>query len=365
MALDFTSALYLGLRHESGALEGWDRLTPGAPAALREDPRAALLAPALAALIGCERAVLATSTLHAFTDVLATLAGAGTEIHWDAGVYPIARWVVERMQGRGVAARPFPHHDPDALSSAIQGSAARPIVVADGFCPRCGSAAPVARYLEAARTHGGTLVLDDTQALGIFGAGKGVYGAGGGGTLRHAGVGGADVLVVASLAKAFGAPLAAIAGSSSLVRRIEEDGEARMHCSGPDAASIAAAFRALAVNQARGDAMRDVLADRVRRLRLALRRAGLRLSQGLFPMQLVRPPRGQSAAALHRRLEESGVRSVLVGRNCAMGPAVALLVTALHAPADIDCAAAAAAKAVGLPRERRVANPVTGGQPWL
>jgi len=38
--LDFTSALYLGLRHPSGSLRPWARFTLGVPAALAAPPEA-------------------------------------------------------------------------------------------------------------------------------------------------------------------------------------------------------------------------------------------------------------------------------------------------------------------------------------
>jgi hypothetical protein len=64
------------------------------------------------------------------------------------------------------------------------------------------------------------LVIDDTQALGILGHSPGPhapYGKGGGGSLQWAGIGGPDVLVVSSLAKGFGAPVAVLAGSEATV----------------------------------------------------------------------------------------------------------------------------------------------------
>jgi 8-amino-7-oxononanoate synthase len=67
--LNFTSALYLGLRHPSWSLRPWAQLTTGAPAALAPPPGARMVADMLAALQGCERAALAPSTLHLFWDL--------------------------------------------------------------------------------------------------------------------------------------------------------------------------------------------------------------------------------------------------------------------------------------------------------
>jgi 8-amino-7-oxononanoate synthase len=76
-ALDFTSALYLGLGHASASLRPWDQLTTGAPAALVEPSDANAVARRVAALQGCERGLLAPSALHLFWDLFGALAGNG------------------------------------------------------------------------------------------------------------------------------------------------------------------------------------------------------------------------------------------------------------------------------------------------
>ncbi|HEY6400162.1 MAG TPA: aminotransferase class I/II-fold pyridoxal phosphate-dependent enzyme, partial [Blastocatellia bacterium] len=222
-ALDFTSALYLGLDHSSAALRPWERLTTGAPAALVEPPGAAAIAQRVAALMGLERGLLAPSTLHLFWDLFSALAGPGVSIYADVGVYPIVRWGVERAAARGVPARGFAHHDPDALKRRLKLDSRRgwrPVIATDGFCPSCGGPAPVVEYLKLARDYGGILVIDDTQALGILGHSPDAlapYGKGGGGVLRWSDIAGPDLLVGSSLAKGFGAPVAALCGGRALI----------------------------------------------------------------------------------------------------------------------------------------------------
>lgn len=349
---DFTSALYLGLRHGSGELRGWGALSGGRPAALAEPEGAPAVARALAALVGCERATLLPSTLHACWDLFALLADARASFHVDAGAYPIARWGVERAVARGATARRFAHHDPAALRRSLlrDRGGATPVVVTDGLCPRCGGAAPLAAYLEAVRPRGGRLVVDDTQALGILGrrgATRDPYGAGGGGTLRFAGVGGEDVVVVGSLAKGFGAPLAALAGAGALVARFEARSETRTHCSPPSVAAVRAAERALWVNEAEGDARRGRLARLVLRLRRGLAGLGLAAAGRLFPVQTLAPVPGCDAALLHARLLRAGVRAVPLRRRGEVGPRLAFLLTAAHGPSDVDEALEALAGAVG------------------
>lgn len=213
--------------------------------------------------------------------------------------------------------------------------------MADGSYPGCGGPAPIAAYLEAARDYGGHLVLDDTQALGIFGHSPGPdapYGRGGGGSLRRSDVSGPDVLVVSSLAKGFGVPVAVLAGSEGMVRHFEARSQTRVHCSPPSAAVIHAAEHALAVNEACGDNLRLRLVQLVRRFRSKLKQIALSGTGGLFPVQTLVPAPGLDVKTLYDRLLQCGIRTVLHrGRNghC---PRISFLITALHQQSDIDCA---------------------------
>ena len=85
---DFTSALYLGLEHASWSLPEWERLTLGKPAGLESPPGAAEVERNLAELTGCERALLAPSTLHLFWDLLTILARRDVNIFLDGGSLP-------------------------------------------------------------------------------------------------------------------------------------------------------------------------------------------------------------------------------------------------------------------------------------
>jgi 8-amino-7-oxononanoate synthase len=352
MLLDFTSALYLGLRHPNGALRPWNQLTQGRPAALDEPPGAGAVAAELAALQGCERAVLMPSTLHVFLDLFELLADGDLAIYRDAGSYPIARWGAERAAMRGVPVRVFPHHDPVGLRQALarcHDRARIPVVLTDGFCPVCGEPAPLAEYLDAAQRFDGLLVIDDTQALGILGESPSratPYGAGGGGSLRRAGIQEPAILVGASLSKGFGVPIAALAGSAAMVRRFANRSASRLHCSPPSAAVIAAAEHALMVNRAYGDVLRLRLAERVRRFRDGLAHRGLSVEGGLFPVQTLRPIPGLDALRLHQWLWQKGIHSVPLRRRDQGGTRLGFLITARHRPEDIDRCLAALADAV-------------------
>jgi 8-amino-7-oxononanoate synthase len=345
---DFTSALYLGIEHGSRQLAGWERLTLGKPAALESPPGAAAVERELAALAGCERALLAPSTLHIFWDLIAMLAQGGVRLFVDDGLYPIGRWGVERAVARGTVATAFRRHDAGALARAMANGRGVPVVVADGFCPACGRSAPLSDYLDCVVARGGMVVIDDTQSLGIFGRWPDrwpPYGSGGGGSLAAAGVRDPRVVVVSSLAKAFGAPLAMLAGAERVVAAFENRAATRVHCSPPSAAAIAAAAGALEMNSRSGDALRRTLASRVARFRRGL--GALAASASLFPVQPLRLPAGSNVRRLYEGLWERGIQTVLSrGENDARAR-LTFVLTARLRDSEIDHALAALAGLIG------------------
>lgn len=346
-SIDFTSALYLGLRHPSWALGPWRRFTTGVPAALCEPASAGSIAQELAALTGCERVLLGTSTLHLFWDLFQGLVDARSIIYMDAGLYPIARWGIERAAARGVPVHEIPHHDPRPLRRLLQESPRRrPVMVTDGFCPRCGRSAPLAAYLEAVERAGGRLVIDDTQALGVLGrdpSRQAPYGRGGGGSLAWSSLASPDVIVVASLAKGLGVPMAMLAGNDAAVSRFEAMSETRVHCSPPSVAALHAAAHALAVNRAHGDTLRTRLVALVSLFRRELSRAGFPVVGGRFPVQTLATVRGDAAVRLHGALRRQGIVTVLRRDTEGLGPRLTCLLTARHSGGDVTAMARALA----------------------
>ena len=332
----------------------WDRLTLGKPAALEAPPGAREVEEELAALTGCEHAVLAPSTLHLFWDLFGMLAKRDVMIFLDGGSYPIMRWGVERAAGLGIPVRQFREHDTQALRSLLQGAARkRPIVVADGYCVSCGTTAPIKEYLECVKPRAGLVVLDDTQALGIFGHSQSrwaPYGKEGGGSLRRVGVQDKAVVLVSSLAKAFGAPVAVLAASGSIAERFELLSETRTHCSPPSVAVIGAAIGALAINSQCGDALRRRLAQRVAQFCSRLEGLNLVASGGRFPVQSLRMRAGIDAKAVHQTLSDRGIETVLHSGRNGTGARISFIITARHTVGDIDRAAACLEEVVRRPQ---------------
>lgn len=322
--LDFTSALYLGMRHPSTQLAPWSALTLGQPAALQEAPAAVALAAGLARLQGCQAACVLPSTLHLFWDLFGLLAREPLVVLVDGGSYAIARWGAERAQALGLPLRTFRHGDAAAVQRLARhwsNAGRRPLILADGYLPGSEQAPPLAGYAAIARDAGGYLLLDDTQALGVMGTD-------GGGSVRLHGLQGEHLIVGASLAKGFGVPLAVLAGGGALLRRFEAHSQTRVHASPPSAAALAAARHALDLNRRHGDALRARLAANLRYWRAGLARAGIASQGGTFPVQ-----RLPGLAWLQAPLEQAGVRALAQAGGGA--GALTFLLRADHAPAQL------------------------------
>jgi 8-amino-7-oxononanoate synthase len=161
--------------------------------------------------------------------------------------------------------------------------------------------------------------------------------------------------LVCSLAKAFGAPLAALSGTRHLVRCFEARSFTRVHSSPPSAAATRSAARALDINESAGKLLRGRLAARIDQFRSGLRRAGLHPRGGHFPVQVLAPPEVADPPAAHARLRQAGVVAVLTGGPEGRSSELTFLLTARHTWQDIDTAVAAAVWAIGTPRRRAVA----------
>ena len=288
-------------------------LTLGKPAVLEE--AAGVSRPGSSTggyLAGSAAGLTAPSTLHLALDVASFLAEQDVDFFADRGVYPISRWGLELASARAKGVQWFRHHNPESLRQVLRSARRRPVVVADGYCPACGAHAPLGDYLALVREHGGLLVLDDTQALGIFGHRKAdqasPYGCGGGGSLQFLEVSGKDIVLMSSLSKAFGAPVACLLGSSNFIRAFSAQSRTRMHCSPPSTAVIRAGLHALEMNRQTGDLLRRRLFDRVRAFRSLLLMRKWTPAQSWFPVQALEHP---DAPAIQEHLLSRGVKALL------------------------------------------------------
>jgi 8-amino-7-oxononanoate synthase len=337
---DFTSALYLGLTHDHGALRPWRQLTTGRPAALGSLREVEDLESALAEFLGCGAVAIGPSTFHLFWDLFDMFADDIT-IHRDSGAYPIAHWAADAVGARGVPQFAFASHDRSALraSLALRSANRRPLVLVDGLNPLTGQPAPLPDYLDLVRQRKGWLVLDDTQAIGILGRQASAarpLGIGGAGTPAWFELADPHLIRVASLAKGFGVPLALIGGSRSLIERFKAISKTRVHCSPPSQADIAAARRALMINARHGETLRQRLINVISSFRQGLSSLGLAAHGGFFPVQTLVLSARMKATGLHTALDWLGVATVLHRARRGGRALVSFILNASHGLADIE-----------------------------
>lgn len=336
--VDFTSSLYLGLEHPSTSIPPWRRLTTGAPAALVESRSARRVARDLAALIGGAQGVLMPSTLHLFVDLFRN-GLRRVAVFWDEALYPVASWGIELAAARGAPSTAMPHLGPRIDDHWIRRHTPRgfiPVIVTDGFCTGCGREAPLRRYARAVQRCGGLVIVDDTQALGLFGARPSraaPLGVGGGGSLRRQHLIGAPILVGASLAKAFGVPLAVLVGPSRLISALIERSETCVHTSPPSAPLVAAAMAALLHTGRYGASLRTALVRRIVAFRRGITDLGLQATGGLFPVQSIALPGAdgeEETMQAHLELAVRGVRTVVSRPACRHRRLLTFVIRANH-----------------------------------
>ena len=154
--------------------------------------------------------------------------------------------------------------------------------------------------------------------------------------LRRFGIKDSRVVLVCSMAKAFGVPLAVLSGPAGLVERYEERSETRVHCSPPATATLYAAKHALDMNRKVGDAARFRLAQLVRHFRRQMKEKGLASAGGLFPVQTLTLHSTADAPTIHERLLGWGIRSVLTRSREDSVPRLSFLITSRHSKGQLE-----------------------------
>lgn len=311
----FASSCYLGLDFgpwlaEQAKGTGETAFGLGLPRGLAADDSTLALEAALAVLTGRPRVVLARSTLHAVVDLVPGLAGEGGLVVQDERAYPISRMAVDCAVGRGATRVVVRHGDPAAVRCALAGCPRRPAAVVCDSLTLPGELAPLRDLAAVCAEYGATLVVDDTQAIGLLGrrdpASPSPYGVGGGGALLHLGVRAPHVVQVASLAKALGVPIALLAGDDRLLQRYGHRAELPWAGSPPDPLTVAAARYAVDLNASSGEGLRRQLAATVGEFRRKAGTTGL----GSFPVQSWYVPTPRHARRVEMALLRAGVWAV-------------------------------------------------------
>jgi len=342
--IDFTSSLYLAMKHGSTELNGWDQLTAGVPAILREPPESREVSEWVARMQRLETGVCAPSTLHLYFDLFELLKKKRIVLFIDEKIYPVSKYGIEKFPANQI--RLFRHFDAVHLNGLVKANVTKstiPVIMTDGWCPLCGKAAPVDRYLSMIGPFNGIVVIDDTQAFGILGEQQDAampFGNGGGGTLKWLNIVSDRVVTVISLAKAFGAPMAVLSGTSTFVSAYKKSSKTRVHSSQVSLVHLQAALNALKINYDKGDKLRSKLWENIRLLKNKIWQKGLLAAGGIFPVQNISCGSSDETISLYERLNRNNIRTVLLSPHDAQIPVVSFIIRSDQTPWQINQLAA-------------------------
>lgn len=330
----FASNDYLGLASEpvrsaAAAGAGASRLLGGTHAAhtaLEGD---------LADWVGADAALLFSSGYAANVSVVAALAGAGDRVLSDALVHAS---LIDGARLSRASVSVVPHLDLDALARELAvPHPGRTFVVTESYFSMDADGPDLVRLRALCDAHGAALVVDEAHALGL-------YGPGGGGRLREAGVR-ADVLL-GTLGKSLGGQGAFVAGSASLRAWLYNRARGFVFSTGTSPALAASVAERLRVVR-RDDARRARPLDLAARLRARLLDAGLDVPGG-GPIVPVIVGDAARAVAIADTLVRAGFH-VLPVRPPTVPEGTARLrvsLTARHGERDVDELAVALVEAV-------------------
>ena len=339
--VDFTSSLYLGMRHKTAELLKWSQLTTGVPAALWEPVKSREIGRAIAHMQGLETGRLAPSTLHLYWDLYGFLSNQNITVFIDEKAYPVSMYGVERLSVKNVPVYFFQHLNAKYLSHFIRTklkTASTPVVITDGWCTHCGQAAPLAEYAEMVSRRGGYIIIDDTQAFGILGEKitNAAYGNGGGGTLKWLNVDGPCIISIVSLAKGFGVPIAAISGNKTFISEFIDRSETRVHSSPVSIADLHAAINALSNNFFSGEERRKKLLNNVVSIKKGLNQLGISLTGGMFPFQTINNLPPNQISNLFQKLTANGIKAILTANHINSLPVLSFLINSTHVKEELQ-----------------------------
>jgi len=236
----------------------------------------------------------------------------------------------------------YPHGDAAAAARLLrEGEGRLKLLVSDGVFSMDGDLAPLPELLEAARSAGALLVVDDAHATGV-------WGASGRGSLEHFGLGPApDIVQMGTFSKALGGQGGFVAAAPEVIHTLVSRARPLLYSTAPPPAQVAAAREGLRVLQDE-PWRRDRLHALAARLRRRLEELGLGPLPGQGPIVPVVVGEAERALALSRALLRRGVFVPAI-RPPTVPPGMSRLrfsLSAAHREADVELAAAALAEAL-------------------
>jgi 8-amino-7-oxononanoate synthase len=282
---DFASCNYLGFDLDReiidavpayldtwGTHPSWSRLL-GSPVLYEQ------IEERLTALLGSPDCLVLPTITHIHMSVIPLLAASGT-IFLDARAHKTIYDGCQVARARGAAVKRFRFEDPDHLDQLLR---AEPdptrLICMDGVNSMTGNAPDIRAFAAVARRHGALLYVDDAHGFGVIGERSpdetSVYGIRGNSVIRHCDETYDDVVLVGGFSKAYSSLLAFIACPTDVKNLLKVAAPPYLYSGPSPVASLATVLAGFDVNEKRGDALRQVLFDRTKRVLDCLERLGV------------------------------------------------------------------------------------------
>ncbi len=298
---------YLGLaRHprviEAGirALSGYGLGATGSRLVRGSTDAHAALESDLASWLGVDATLVYSSGFLANLGAIRALAAPGTTVISDAHNHAS---IVDGCRSSRARVVVVPHNDLDALESALGSALAaetQAVIVTESVFSVDGDLAPLAAMHRLARAHGARMIVDEAHACGVLGPA-------GAGAVAAAGLAGEpDIVVTATLSKAFGGAGGVIAGPRELIESLIDTGRTFIYDTGLPPVVVAGVHAALDIIRD-GDDLRADLIERGELIRRRLGAAGLTVSQPAAGVLSVAAPSPEAALAWAAACRDRGV----------------------------------------------------------
>ena len=252
---------------------------------------------ALAQFHGCQGAVVTATAWQACTCALGPLASSGDLMLADASSRP---GILDAARNSGAVFRTYQHNDMDnlrALLVRIRSAHNRCIFVTDGLFGMDGDVAPLKELVEIKNRYDGVLVVDESHAAGLLGAG-------GRGAAEAAGVADEVDVTIGTLGMALGSFGGFVAGPRALMEMVFNSARPFGQTMALPPAMCAAALAAMEIVRREPERRKTCLRN-ADRLRGVLAERGLNIGSSvahIIPI-ILGPP--QQTLALSRRCFEA------------------------------------------------------------
>jgi glycine C-acetyltransferase len=294
---------------------------------------------AVARFLGKDDALLYTSCFDANTGLFETLLGEDDTILSDELNHASIIDGVRLCKARRFR---YKHSDMADLERGLkeaEGSRLR-LIATDGVFSMDGDMAKLADICELAERHGAAVMVDDSHATGVLGAG-------GRGTPELLGVLDRVDIITSTLGKALGGAAGGFTcGRQEVVEYLRQRSRPYLFSNSLPPVIVQAALQALDL-VANGQGLRQRLHQGARQLRQALEAAGFTLKPGQHPILPVMIGDAALAARMADRLLEHGI--YVIGFSYPVVPPgqarIRIQVSAAHTPEQLDRAARAFAAA--------------------